>query len=154
MLLAHTPRPGGVEWPAYSFHKNDFPPVACPLVAGITRQQSHKSPLWLSGVCHKACRSVHMEECQCGWSCRTERIITDYFTGVNNRFILLNNLSDIKAESQGLEFFTHHVWALGRLSVLASIWWMVNRRGPAAPEPPNKRKKKKKQEKKNREQYY
>lgn len=28
---------------------------------------------------------------------------------------------------------TDQVWALGRLFVLASIWWMVNSLGPAAP---------------------
>lgn len=28
----------------------------------------------------------------------------------------------------------YQVWALGRLLVLASIWWMVKSRGPAAPE--------------------
>lgn len=28
---------------------------------------------------------------------------------------------------------THQVWALGRLLVQASIWCMVNSRGPAAP---------------------
>lgn len=29
---------------------------------------------------------------------------------------------------------SHQVWALGRLLVLASIWWIVKSRGPAAPE--------------------
>lgn len=28
---------------------------------------------------------------------------------------------------------TYQVWALGRLLVQASIWWMVKSRGPAAP---------------------
>ena len=31
------------------------------------------------------------------------------------------------------------MWALGRLAVLMSTWWIVNNRGPAAPVEPGKK---------------
>lgn len=105
--------------------------------------QSHRSPRWRSAACRTACHSSRMVECQSDWSCGEEKV----------RGWVRRNEATRRWEAQfpyyyGKTWFclhvlcacisvctrvTHQVWALGRLFVLASIWWMVKSLGPAAP---------------------
>lgn len=59
-------------------------------------------------------------------------------TGFSTRRDYQGTLQHRVQVQKGKSELTYHVWALGRLLVLMSTWWMVNSLGPAAPvEPAN-----------------